>query len=221
MHEPVRPPRYTLREEVAHAVTHGLGLAASIAGLAALVVAASLRGDAWHVVGVAIFGTTLVMVYASSTLYHSARQPRVKRIFQRLDHAAIFLLIAGTYTPFSLVTLRGAAGWTLLAIVWSLAILGIALEAYVPHRRSRISPVLHLVMGWMAVIAIEPLVASLHPDGLSLLLFGGGAYMVGFLFYLWDQLPYNHAVWHLFVLAGSACHFSCVLGYVIPPLTAS
>jgi hemolysin III len=221
MHETARPPLYTVREEVVHAVTHGLGLAASIAGLAVLVIAASLRGDAWHVIGVAIFGTTLVLAYATSTLYHSARHPRVKRIFQRLDHAAIFLLIAGTYTPFALVTLRGAAGWTLLAIVWSLAIVGIALEAYVPHRRSRISPVLHLVMGWMAVIAGGPLIASLHPDGLSLLLFGGGAYMLGLLFYLWDQLPYNHAVWHLFVLAGSACHFSCVLGYVIPPLATS
>jgi hemolysin III len=216
MTEPARPPLYTLREEVAHAITHGLGLAASVTGLAALVTAASLRGDARHVVGAAIFGTTLVLLYTTSTLYHGIRAPRVKRVFQRLDHAAIFLLIAGTYTPFTLVCLRGLWGWSLLAVVWSLAVLGIVLERSVPHRTRRFSPVLHLVMGWMVVIAGEPLVNSLHPEGLSLLLLGGVAYTVGVLFYAWERLPYNHAVWHVFVLVGSACHFSCVLGYVIP-----
>jgi hemolysin III len=208
-------PLYSVSEEVAHALTHGLGLVASVGGLVALVTAAWLRGDAWHIAGGAIFGATLVLLYATSTLYHSSRCPRAKRFFQRLDHAAIFLLIAGTYTPFTLVSLHGSWGWTLLAIVWGLAILGIALE--VVGNTRRVSVALHLAMGWLIVIAAEPLARSLHPDGLLLLALGGLAYTFGVIFYAWQRLPYNHAVWHLFVLAGSICHFACVLGYVIPP----
>jgi hemolysin III len=138
-------------------------------------------------------------------------------VLQQLDHAAIFLLIAGSYTPFALVTLRGGWGWTLLALVWGLAVLGIALQL---ARRSKVSRPLvpiYLVMGWLAVIAIGPLVRSMHSEGLVLLFLGGVAYTLGVVFFAWRRLPYNHAVWHLFVLAGSACHFSCVLGYVIPP----
>jgi hemolysin III len=217
MEERESAPLYSVGEEVAHALTHGLGLVASVGGLVTLVVAAWLRGDAWHIVGVSIFGTTLVLLYAASTLYHSIRNPRVKRFFQRLDHAAIFLLIAGTYTPFTLVSLRGGWGWTLLAIVWGLAILGIVLEV-AAHTR-RFSVALHLAMGWLAVIAAGPLIRSVHPDGLLLLALGGVAYTLGVIFYAWQRLPYNHALWHLFVLAGSACHFSCVLGYVIPSAT--
>ena len=215
MKEHAREPLYSVGEEVAHALTHGLGLVASVGGLVTLVVAAWLRGDAWHIVGVSIFGATLVLLYAASTLYHGIRNPRVKRFFQRLDHAAIFLLIAGTYTPFTLVSLRGGWGWTLLAIVWGLAILGIVLEVAVHTRR--ISVALHLAMGWLAVIAAEPLLRSVHPDGLLLLALGGVAYTLGVVFYAWQRLPYHHAVWHLFVMAGSTCHFACVLGYVIPP----
>ncbi len=214
MQEHTRDSLYSVGEEVAHALTHGLGLVASVGGLVTLVVAAWLRGDAWHIVGVSIFGTTLVLLYATSTLYHGIRSPRVKRLFQRFDHAAIFLLIAGTYTPFTLVSLRGGWGWTLLAIVWGLAILGIALEL-AGHSR-RVSVALHLAMGWLVLIAAEPLARSLHPDGLLLLALGGMAYTLGVVFYAWQRLPYNHAVWHLFVMAGSACHFACVLGYVIP-----
>jgi hemolysin III len=217
MQEHTRESLYSVGEEVAHALTHGLGLVASIGGLVTLVVAAWLRGDAWHIVGVSIFGTTLVLLYAASTLYHGTRSPRVKRLFQRFDHAAIFLLIAGTYTPFTLVSLRGGWGWTLLAIVWGLAILGILLEV-AGHSR-RISVALHLAMGWLLLIAIEPLARSMHPDGLLLLALGGMAYTLGVVFYAWQRLPYNHAVWHLFVMAGSACHFACVLGYVIPPVS--
>jgi hemolysin III len=214
MQEHTRAPLYSVSEEVAHALTHGLGLVASVGGLATLVAAAWLRGDAWHIVGCSIFGVTLVLLYASSTLYHGSRSPRVKRFFQRLDHAAIFLLIAGTYTPFTLVSLRGSWGWTLLVIVWGLAILGIVLE--VAGRTRRFSVALHLAMGWLGVIAAEPLVRSLHPDGLLLLALGGMAYTLGVVFYAWRRLPYNHAVWHLFVMVGSVCHFACVLGYVIP-----
>jgi len=217
MEEHAREPSYSVGEEAAHALTHGLGLVASVGGLVTLVVAAWLRGDAWHIVGVSIFGTTLVLLYAASTLYHGTRSPRVKRLFQRFDHAAIFLLIAGTYTPFTLVSLRGGWGWTLLAIVWGLAILGILLEV-AGHSR-RISVALHLAMGWLLLIAVEPLARSVHPDGLLLLALGGVAYTLGVVFYAWQRLPYNHAVWHLFVMAGSACHFACVLGYVIPPVS--
>jgi hemolysin III len=208
-------PLYSLSEEIAHALTHGLGLVASVGGLVTLVAAAWLRGDAWHIVGCSIFGATLVLLYGSSTLYHGLRNPRAKRLFQRFDHAAIFLLIAGSYTPFTLVSLRGGWGWTLLAIVWCLAILGIALEV-AGHSR-RVSVALHLAMGWLVLIAAEPLARSLQPDGLLLLALGGIAYTLGVLFYAWRRLPYHHAVWHLFVLAGSACHYACVLGYVIPP----
>jgi hemolysin III len=214
MEERTRESTYSVGEEVAHALTHGLGLVASVGGLVTLVAAAWLRGDTWHIVGCSIFGATLVLLYAASTLYHGARSPRVKRFFQRLDHAAIFLLIAGTYTPFTLVSLRGSWGWTLLVIVWGLAILGIVLEV-AGHTR-RFSLALHLAMGWLGVIAAEPLVRSLHPDGLLLLALGGAAYTLGVVFYIWRRLPYNHAVWHLFVMVGSLCHFACVLGYVIP-----
>lgn len=210
-------PAYTLGEEIAHATSHGLGLLLSVAGLVTLVVAASLRGDAWHVWGASIFGATLVLLYATSTLYHALPQPRAKRIFQRLDHAAIALLIAGTYTPFTLVNLRGFWGWMLLALIWGLAILGVVLATAAPRRTRRLSVALYLAMGWLVVIAIEPLTHSVDPAGLMLLVLGGLAYSVGVIFYAWRRLPYNHAVWHLFVLTGSACHFASVLGYVIPP----
>ena len=212
-------PLYTVGEEIAHAVPHGLGLAMSIGGLAFLVVTASLRGDAWHIASCAIFGVTLVLLYAASTLYHGIRNPRAKRFLRRFDHAAIYLLIAGTYTPFTLVSLRGGWGWTLLALVWGLAILGIALQIAVPGRARRAPVPLYLAMGWLGVIALAPLLRSLHYEGLLLLLLGGIIYTLGVVFYAWRRLPYNHAVWHVFVLAGSACHFSCVLAYVIPPAT--
>jgi hemolysin III len=211
-----RQPLYTLGEEIAHAVTHGLGLVLSVAGLVTLLVIASLRGDARHIVGCAVFGATLVLLYAASTLYHGVRQGRAKAVLQRLDRAAIYLLIAGTYTPFTLVSLPGGWGWTLLGLVWSLALLGIALQVAVPARARYASVPLQLAMGWLAVIALEPLARSVHAEGLALLVSGGVAYTLGVVFYAWRRLPFNHAVWHVFVMAGSACHFSCVLGYVIP-----
>ncbi len=207
---------YTVREEIAHALTHGLGLVLSVAGLVALVVAASLHGNVWHVVGCTVFGVTLVLLYAASTLYHSARSLPAKRMFQRLDHAAIFLLIAGTYTPLTLGNLRDGWGWHLLGLVWGLALLGITLEAVVPRSSRRRSVAIHLLMGWLIVLAIEPLARSVHPEGIVLLVLGGLTYTFGVFFYAWEKLPYNHTVWHLFVLAGSALHFSCVYGYVIP-----
>ncbi len=210
-------PRYTVGEEIAHAVTHGVGLVLSIAGLVTLVVMATMRGDAWHILGCAVFGATLVLLYGASTLYHGIRHAHAKRFLQRLDHAAIFLLIAGTFTPFALVSLRGGWGWTLLGLVWSLALLGITLQVVVPAWARYLSVPLPLAMGWLALIALEPLARSLHPDGLALLVAGGAAYTLGVVFYAWRRLPFNHAVWHAFVMVGSACHFSCVLGYVLPP----
>lgn len=211
-----RQPLYTAAEEIAHAITHGIGLLLSLAGFGTLVIMASLYGDAWVVVGCTVFGVTLVLLYGASTLYHGVRDQRAKRVLRRFDHAAIFLLIAGTYTPFTLVSLRGGWGWTLLGLVWALALLGVALHATIPSRARRFSAPLCLAMGWLAVIALEPLVRAMHPDGLALLVLGGLAYTFGVVFYAWERLPFNHAVWHVFVLAGSACHFSCVLRYVIP-----
>ncbi|MBW2232525.1 MAG: hemolysin III family protein [Deltaproteobacteria bacterium] len=207
---------YTLREEAVHSLTHGLGLVLSVGGLVALVLAASLHGDAWHIVGCTVFGVTLVLLYAASTLYHSARSLPAKRVFQKLDHAAIFLLIAGTYTPFTLANLRGGWGWSLLGVVWGLALLGITLEVTLPQKSRQRSIAIHLLMGWLLVVAIEPLARSVHPVGLVLLVLGGLTYSVGVVFFAWEKLPYNHAIWHLFVLAGSALHFSCVYAYVIP-----
>ena len=209
-------PFYSVGEEAAHALTHGLGLLFSVVGLVALLVAASLRGNIWHIVGCGVFGLTLVLLYGASTLYHGARNGPAKRVFRRLDHAAIFLLIAGTYTPFTLVNLRGGWGWALLAVVWGLAVLGIALETFALRHSRRASLGLHLGMGWLIVLALGPLARSLHPEGLALLVLGGLTYTLGVAFYAWERLPYNHAVWHLFVMGGSTFHLACVLGYVIP-----
>jgi hemolysin III len=181
-----------------------------------LVVTAWTRGDSRHVVGCSIFGTTLVLLYAASTIYHSSRDPKTKRIFQLMDHIAIYLLIAGTYTPFALVCMRDAGGMALLVVVWALAAVGIVLELLRNSRTRRTSVALYLVMGWLAVFALDPLVRNVEPHGVALLVLGGVTYSLGVVFYAWERLPYNHAVWHGFVLGGSAFHFSFVLGFVIP-----
>ena len=208
--------RYSIGEEIANAVTHGVGALLSIAGLAVLVSYAALYGDAWHVVSSSIFGATLVLLYAASTVYHSVWHLQTKKILQRLDHSAIFLLIAGTYTPFALVNMRGPWGWTLFGAVWFLALLGIALQLFPRRRNERLSLILYLGMGWMAVAAIKPFVAGVETGGLILLLIGGLFYSLGVIFYVWRQLSYHHAIWHGFVLAGSTFHFFAVLFYVVP-----
>jgi hemolysin III len=208
--------RYSIGEEIANAVTHGVGALLSIAGLAVLVSYAALYGDAWHVVTTSIFGATLVLLYAASTVYHSVWHLQTKKILQRLDHSAIFLLIAGTYTPFALVNMRGPWGWTLFGAVWFLALLGIALQLFPRRRNERLSLILYLGMGWMAVAAIKPFVAGVETGGLILLLIGGLFYSLGVIFYVWRQLSYHHAIWHGFVLAGSTFHFFAVLFYVVP-----
>ena len=208
--------QYSLAEEIAHAITHGVGLLLGIAGLVVLIVFASLRGDAWHVVSVSVYGATLVLLYAASTFYHALPAPRAKNVFRVLDHAAIYLLIAGTYTPFMLVNLRGGWGWALFGVVWSLAVLGIVLEAVAKQRVKVFSVILYLGLGWLVAIAVKPLMQSVEPGGLLLLVAGGLAYSVGVVFYGWKRLPYHHAVWHVFVMAGSLSHFFAVLFYVIP-----
>ncbi len=210
------PPQYTPTEELANSITHGVGALLSVAGLVVLTVFAALRGNAWHVVGVTIFGSSLVVLYTASTLYHSVSAPRTKHWFRVLDHSAIFLLIAGSYTPFTLVNLRGPMGWTLFGIVWGLAVIGVALQAGVIKRGATLSILLYLTMGWIVIVAIKPLIASMEVGGLRLLVAGGLSYTAGIAFFVWRSLKFNHAIWHIFVMGGSVCHFFAVMFYVIP-----
>jgi hemolysin III len=203
-------------EEIANSITHGIGAGLSVAALVILVTLAALHGTAAHVVGCAVFGAALVVLYLASTLYHAIPHARAKRVLQVLDHSAIYLLIAGTYTPFMLVTLRGTRGWVLLGVVWTAAAAGIALCSTVGRRAHVISVVLYIVMGWIAIVVFRPLTASLGVQGMALVAGGGLVYTSGVIFYAWRRLPYHHAIWHLFVIAGSALHVVAVLRYVIP-----
>ena len=212
----LQPSEYSVAEEIANSITHGIGLLLSIGGLVVLIVSASLYGSAWHVTACSIFGATLILNYAASTLYHSIPAPGAKRVLKVIDHSAIYLLIAGTYTPFTLVNLRGGWGWTLFGIVWGIAILGIIFKTTMNGRIAGISTALYLAMGWVVVVAVKPLFGTVATGGLILLLLGGLAYSAGVIFYAWRKLPYNHAIWHLFVLTGSLCHYFAVLFYVIP-----
>ena len=205
--------RLSLGEEIANSVTHGVGALASIAALPILMVVAVSRGDPWQVVGGAIFGATLIMLYVASTLYHALPHPRAKRVFRVLDHSAIYLLIAGTYTPFALGALRGPWGWALLGAVWTLAALGITAKATLGFRFPRLSTAVYVAMGWLALIAAQPLLAHVGVAGLMWLLAGGLCYTAGVVFFAWERLRYGHMVWHFFVAAGSVCHFFAVLWY--------
>jgi hemolysin III len=196
-------------------VTHLLGTVLAVAGLVVLVVFASLQGDPWRITSVSIYGATLVILYLGSTLYHSLRG-RAKQVLQKIDHAAIYLLIAGTYTPFALVTLRGPWGWTLFGLVWGLALLGIAQELVLARGRRILSLVIYVLMGWLVLIAFGPLLRALPGAGVAWLVVGGLLYTGGIVFYALDKrLTHAHGIWHLFVMAGSACHFIAVLLYVI------
>jgi hemolysin III len=204
------------RAELLNSISHGVGFALAIAALVIMVVFAAIHGSARHVVGTTVFGSTLVLLYAMSTLYHALRGPRVKKVFRILDHSAIYLLIAGTYTPFCLTVLRGGWGWSLFGVVWGLAVLGVVFKSVFGPRYEILSTVVYLVMGWLALIAILPLWRALPLWG-NIWLFGGGLfYTLGTAFYAWERLPYNHVIWHLFVIAGSSCHVVAVMTYVIP-----
>jgi hemolysin III len=209
-------PEYNRGDEIASGVIHGVGVVLAIAALGVLAVLAARDGTAWHVVGCSIFGVTLVLLYTASTLYHSIPQPRAKAVLRVVDHCAIFLLIAGTYTPFALVNLRGPWGWSLLGGVWAAAVSGVALRAALRRHLPALFLVLYLAMGWSALAMRGPLLDHVEPGGVALLLAGGLAYTVGVAFYLWRRLPYQHAIWHVFVLAGSTLHFFAILLYVVP-----
>ncbi len=203
-------------EEIANSITHGVGLLLSIAGLVALVILAAKKGSAWHVVSVSVYGATLVLLYAASTAYHAARSRRWKHFFRIVDHSSIYLLIAGTYTPFTLVNLRGPWGWTLFGLVWGLAAAGILFKIWFVDHFAFLSTAVYLAMGWMAVIAIRPVFAAVPSGGRLWLLAGGLSYTIGVAFFAWNKLPYNHTIWHLFVLGGSVSHFFAVMYYVLP-----
>ena len=203
--------QYSLGEEIANSITHAVGAGMSIAALVVLVMAAASAGTAWHVVSFSIFGSTLILLYLASTLYHAIPLPRAKRILKTLDHSAIFLLIAGTYTPFMLVSLRETVGWTVFGVVWLLAVTGVVLKCCFVYRFKRLSLAVYLGMGWLCVLIGRDMYATLSGASLTFLALGGLAYTLGVVFYVWKRLPYSHAIWHLFVIAGSTMHFFSVL----------
>jgi hemolysin III len=202
-------------EELANALSHGVGLVGAIAATPILIVAAASRGSAAHVVGSSIFGATMILLYFASTWYHAVSESRLKDRLQKFDHAAIYLLIAGTYTPFTLGVLGGPWGWTLFGLVWGAATLGVVAKMVVGVRYPRISTALYVVMGWLVLIAIRPLIDTMQPEGIRLLFAGGVLYSGGVVFYAAERVRYSHFVWHVFVLAGSACHFFAVLWYAV------
>ncbi len=204
-------------EELANSITHGIGLALSIAGFVVLLVFSVTRGSAWQIVSCAVYGITLIAVYTASTLYHGIPAPSLKRIFKILDHSAIYLLIAGTYTPFLLVSLRGNWRWPLLGIVWGLAIAGILLKVWFVDHFKILSTLVYLLMGWLGLFAFKPLLASVPRSALVCLLAGGAMYSIGVVFFASKKIPYAHTIWHVFVMAGSACHYFAVLFSVLPP----
>jgi hemolysin III len=201
------------REEFANSISHGLGLLLALVALPVLVLSAMRAGDVRFLVGVSVFGATMVLLYLASTLYHSTTHEAAKGMFRLFDHTAIFLLIAGTYTPFALGVMRGPWGWSMLTAVWTLAIVGIVLKVTARTRHSRISIVLYVVMGWMAVVAVKPMFALIPMPGILLIFAGGIAYTAGLAFFAAHRIRYNHLIWHLFVIAGTICHFFAVLWY--------
>jgi len=208
--------KYTAREEIANSITHGLGTLLSIAGLIALLYLSVGDGDVWRITSSIIYGTSLILCHASSTLYHAIQFPKAKKVFSILDHSSIFLLIAGTYTPFLLVSLRGNWGWGLFITIWTMALLGIVFETSFINKYPRISTSIYAGMGWISVIALGKLFAAIGLSGILFLILGGVIYTTGIWAYTSRGIPYNHAIWHLFVLAGAACHYVPILLYVIP-----
>ncbi|APX91585.1 hemolysin III [Halomonas sp. 1513] len=212
------PQHHSNLEELLNSISHGIGAVLSLIGFVVLIVMVSVAAhvDPWKVVGISFYGVTLVLLYGISTLYHGVRQPRLKRIFQHLDHCAIYLLIAGTYTPFLLVNMRGTTGWTLFAIIWGLALAGIACKLIWPQRFTVLRVTIYLIMGWLIVFASGEMSASLPTAGIALLAAGGITYTLGVIFFAIRAIPFNHAIWHLFVLGGSTCHYFAVYAAVLP-----
>jgi hemolysin III len=203
-------------EEIANSITHGIGALLSIAALVLLIVFSSLYGTAWHVVSFTLFGVTMVFLYTSSTLLHALPPGRGKDVFEILDHSSIYFFIAGTYTPFLFLAVKGWLGWTLFGIVWGLAIGGTVFKSFFVKKFLMTSTLLYVVMGWLIVFAWKPLVENLQPEGLMLLVIGGILYTLGSIFYIWRGFKFHHALWHLFVIAGSVMHFFAVILYLLP-----
>ena len=211
----IEKKRYTVGEEIFSAVSHGIGAGLSVAALVTMVVRAAHSGDIYTIVAATIFGASLVILYTMSTLYHALTPVGAKKVFRIFDHATIFLLIAGTYTPYLLITMRGTVGWILFCILWALTAIGIVFDAIMLERFHKVEMVLYVAMGWCIVVASKTLVASLAHGGLILLLAGGVLYTLGILFYSLKKIRYMHSIWHLFVLAGSILHYFSVYLYVL------
>ncbi|NCF71443.1 MAG: hemolysin III family protein [Chlamydiales bacterium] len=205
-------------EEISNALTHGIGAVFSLLGLIILVVKSAWHADALHITCTLIYGLTLTLLYTISTLYHSFRKEKLKRAFRILDHCAIYLLIAGSYTPFTVLLIKGTIGTALLVIIWALALFGIIFKIFFTGKLELFSNLLYLSMGWLSLIAIKPMMDNLSSTSLILLFAGGASYSLGVIFYLWERLPFNHAIWHLFVLGGSACHYFSISHALFPSL---
>lgn len=208
---------YPATEERINIISHALGLLLCTIGLVFLVIKAVAYGPPVHIISAAVFGVSLVTLYASSTIYHSATDPALRRALRTVDHAAIYVLIAGTYTPYALITLEGTVGWTVLGVTWGMALTGITLKLFFTGRFNALSTAMYVCMGWTIIFAIKPLIANLNPDGLTWLFAGGVAYTAGALFYSITKMPFGHATFHVFVLIGSICHFVSVYFFVLAP----
>jgi len=206
---------YPPLEEKLNIISHGLGLILSIIALVLLVIKASLYGNTWHIVSFSLFGSSLVLLYTASTIYHKSKKPKTRFKLQIFDHAAIYVLIAGTYTPFTLVTLNGMARWVTFGVIWVLALGGIVLKLFFTGRYEKLSTTMYVFMGWIVIFAINPLMQNLSSEGLMWLFLGGISYTLGAVLYSIKKIPYNHAIFHIFVLMGSLCHFMAVYFYVL------
>ncbi|NHZ71876.1 MAG: hemolysin III family protein [Aquificales bacterium] len=205
-----KTPFYSRGEEIANSITHGIGTALSIAGLSVLVVLAVIYGDVWRIVSFSIYGGSLILLYLASTLYHSLQHPRVKQVLRKFDHASIYILIAGTYTPFLLISMRGSLGWPIFGLIWGLAAAGIVWKMFFVGKWEVLATIIYILMGWMCIFLFKDMVSAIPPLGVTMLITGGVVYTAGVIFYAWEKLPYNHAIWHLFVLGGSVCHFVAI-----------
>lgn len=213
--ERARRKVYSLAEEIANSVSHGIGAALSVAALTLMVVVSVASGDGWKLASALVYGISLVVLFLASTLYHAIHHDATKGVLRLIDHCAIYLLIAGTYTPFLLINLRGAWGWTLFAIIWSLALFGIFFKLFFKHRFPKLSLFTYILMGWLVIVALSEMLAKVPSGAMWLLLAGGLVYTLGAVFYKWERLPFNHAIWHVFVLGGSTCHFLAVYLYLM------
>ncbi|KGA97332.1 hemolysin D [Alkalihalobacillus alcalophilus ATCC 27647 = CGMCC 1.3604] len=207
---------FSKSEEIANAITHGIGAILSVAALVLLIVFSSLYGTAWHIVSFTIYGVTMLLLYISSTLLHSLPKGKGKDVFEILDHASIYLFIAGTYTPLMFIVVQGSLGWTIFGIVWGLAITGIVFKVYFVKRYLFVSTLFYIAMGWLVIVAINPIIEGLPAMGLYLLVGGGLSYTIGTIFYMWRGFKFHHAIWHLFVLVGSIMHFFLIFFFVLP-----